>query len=54
MPWIEYKGIQVADSNFCIRFLNNEYEVDLSQHLNAEQKAIAHCLQTMIEENTYW
>ena len=54
MPWIEYGGQKIADSNFCVRFLNKEFNVDLDEHLSAEEKATAHCIQTMLEENTYW
>lgn len=54
LPWIEYKGVAVADSNFCVRFLTKEFNVDLNEHLSTEQKAVAHCIQTMLEENTYW
>ena len=54
MPWIEFNGQEVADSNFCIQFLNKEFEVDIDSHLSAIEKAIAHSVRTMLEENTYW
>lgn len=54
MPWIEFNGQEVADSNFCIRFLMREFEVDIDSHLTNTEKAIAHSVRTMLEENTYW
>ena len=54
MPWIEFNGQEIADSNFCIRFLEKEFEVDGDSHLSATERAIAHSILTMLEENTYW
>lgn len=54
MPWIEFNGQSVADSNFCIRFLTKEFGVDVDEHLNDTERATAHCILTTIEENTYW
>ena len=54
VPWIEYNGKAVADSNFVIRFLNEEFKVDSDRHLSAEQKAIARSVLVTLEENTYW
>ncbi|KAL9961664.1 hypothetical protein ACROYT_G030656 [Oculina patagonica] len=54
MPWIEFNGQEIADSNFCIQFLRKEFQVDIDSHLSATEKAIAHSIRTMLEENTYW
>ena len=54
MPWIEFNGQEVADSNFCIRFLMREFKVDIDSHLTNTEKATAHSVRTMLEENTYW
>ncbi|XP_023931415.1 failed axon connections homolog [Lingula anatina] len=53
-PWMEYNGVVVADSQFCIEYLNKERGIDLNAHLTAEQKAIARAFQKMTEENLYW
>ncbi|XP_078383185.1 failed axon connections homolog isoform X2 [Oculina patagonica] len=53
-PWIEFNGQEIADSNFCIEFLKKEFQVDIDSHLSATEKAIAHSIRTMLEENTYW
>ncbi|XP_069120238.1 failed axon connections homolog isoform X2 [Argopecten irradians] len=53
-PWISYKGKPVADSEFCIEFLNKERNIDLNSHLSEEQKGVGRALQKMVEENTYW
>ncbi|KAL9961680.1 hypothetical protein ACROYT_G030673 [Oculina patagonica] len=52
-PWIEFNGQEIADSNFCIEFLKKEFQVDIDSHLSATEKAIAHSIRTMLEENTY-
>ena len=54
MPWIEFNGQEIADSNFCIQFLKGEFKVDIDSHLTNTEKAIAHSIRTMLEENTYW
>ena len=54
MPWIEFNGRPMADSNFCIRFLNKELGVDVDSHLSETERSIAHTILTMLEENTYW
>ena len=54
VPWIELDGQEISDSNFCIQFLTKEFQVDIDSHLSATEKAIAHSVRTMLEENTYW
>ena len=54
VPWITYNKRNIADSNFCVKFLNDEFDVDLNRGLTESEKAVAHSLQVMIEQNTYW
>lgn len=54
MPWIEFNGQEIADSNFCVRFLHKEFQVNVDSHLSATDRAIGHSILTMLEENTYW
>ena len=54
VPWIEFNGQEIADSNFCILFLMKEFRVDLDSHLNCMDRAIGHNIITMLEENFYW
>lgn len=54
LPWIEYKGDKVADSNITIRYLKDKFEIDMDKDLTKEQQALAHVAQRMLEENTYW
>ena len=53
-PWIEFNQKEIADSNFCIRFLQKEFHVDVDSHLEPTEKPIGHSIRTMLEENTYW
>ena len=54
MPWIEFNGQEIADSNFCVQFLSKEFQVDVDSDLSATERGIAHSILTMLEENTYW
>ena len=54
VPWIELNGQEISDSNFCIQFLTEEFQVDIDYHLSATEKAIAHSVRTILEENSYW
>ena len=54
IPWIEYNGKRIADSNFCISFLNKEFKVTLDDKLSKSEQAVSHAIKTMVEENTYW
>lgn len=54
VPWIEYDGRSVADSNFIVRFLNEEFQFDPDAHLSVVEKAIAHTMLVTLQENTYW
>ena len=54
VPWIEYDGRAVADSNFIVPFLNEEFSVDPDAHLSDVEKAISRTMLVTLEENTYW
>ncbi|XP_068705905.1 failed axon connections homolog [Montipora foliosa] len=54
LPWIEFNGQAIADSNFCIWFLMKEFRVDVDSHLSDTERAMGHTIRTMLEENTYW
>lgn len=54
IPWIQYKDDVIADSNFCIKYLNEKFSVDLDADLSRSEKGIARSMMTMLEENTYW
>ena len=49
-PWIEFNQKEIADSNFCIRFLQKEFHVDVDWHLEPTGNAIGHSIRTMLEE----
>ena len=53
-PWISYNGESVADSAFCIEFLNKQCDLDLNSWLSPEQRAVALAFQRLAEENLYW
>nr|CAB3267118.1 transmembrane protein 87A-like [Phallusia mammillata] len=54
LPYITHKGKQVEDSNFIIKYINKELEIDLDANLSPAEKAVAHGFKRMCEENLYW
>ena len=52
MPWIEYKGERIPDSNFIIEYLNKTFEIDMDKDLGKSEKAQSRALRVMLEENT--
>lgn len=52
MPWIEYKGERIPDSNFIIEYLNKTFEIDMDKDLGKSEKAQSRALKVMMEENT--
>ena len=51
MPWIEYKGDRVPDSNFIIEYLNKTFEIDMDKNLSKSERAQSRALRIMLEEN---
>ena len=54
LPFISDGDKTIADSTFIIDYLKQYYGDPLDQDLNPEQKAIAHGLKRMMDENLYW
>jgi hypothetical protein len=54
LTWIEYNGEDVADSEFCIEYLNKKLGVDLDKHLTSRDRGTTRAFEKMLEENTYW
>ncbi|XP_061190153.1 failed axon connections homolog [Saccostrea echinata] len=54
LTWIEYNGEKVADSEFCIKFINKTLNIDLDKELTDEEKAIAYSFQKVAEEYFFW
>jgi hypothetical protein len=54
VPWMEYNGRVVSDTQFCTEFLKKECDIDLDRQLDTKERAIARAFQKMMEENTYW
>lgn len=50
-PWIEYGTVRMADSSIIIEHLQERFGIDLDAHLDPRQRAIALCVQRMLEEH---
>ena len=54
IPWIEYNGLVMSDSQLIINYLNKEFNIDLNRHLSPKDKATAWAIQKWMEEFIYW
>ncbi|XP_065194365.1 failed axon connections homolog [Sycon ciliatum] len=54
VPFIVLDGETVADSDFIIEFLIKRFNLTMNDHLDERQKAVAHAMEQMLEENTIW
>ncbi|XP_048758676.1 failed axon connections homolog isoform X2 [Ostrea edulis] len=54
VTWIECNGEEVADSEFCIQYVNNKFNVDLDKGFSDEDRAAALAIQRMVDEHLYW
>lgn len=54
VPFIVYNGEEVADSHFCIEYLNEKLGIDLNAHLSEEERAIARAFQKLADEDLFW
>eukprot|EP00117_Sycon_ciliatum_P004622 scpid52883/ scgid8909/ Failed axon connections homolog len=52
VPFIVLDGETVADSDFIIEFLIKRFNLTMNDHLDERQKAVAHAMEQMLEENT--
>lgn len=52
--WIEYNGQEVADSEFCIQFINKTFCIDLDKNFSGEEIAAGRAIQRMVDEHLYW
>jgi glutathione S-transferase len=50
-PWIEYGDVRMGDSSLIIEHLQKRLRIDLDSHLDARQRALALCVQRMLEEH---
>ncbi len=54
LPYIEYGGRVIGDSDFIIQYLNDKFGYDLNRDLTPAEKAIALGFRRLCEENLYW
>lgn len=54
LPWIEHEGNKIGDSGLIIEYLESRLGCDADACLSDGERAIAHSLRRLIEENLYW
>lgn len=53
-PWITLNGEDFTDSHLIIEMLSDQYNIDLTNSLTAEQRAAAKAFTVMIDEHVCW
>lgn len=54
MTWIEYNGEDIADSELCIDYIKDKFQVDVNSDYTPEQLASGFMVQKMVEDHLYW
>ncbi|XP_060064256.1 failed axon connections homolog isoform X2 [Ylistrum balloti] len=54
VPFLEYNGEEIPDSEFILEFLSKEKNFDMHKGLTKEQIGVGKAFQRMAEEKTYW
>jgi len=54
LPFITDGDKTIADSQFIISYLKQQYQIDLDSHLSKENKAIAHLVGKSLDDSLYW
>ena len=54
LPYIEDGTQVIADSGFILKYLKQTYGDKLDENLSDHEKASAHALSRLFEENLYW
>ncbi|XP_048758682.1 failed axon connections homolog isoform X2 [Ostrea edulis] len=54
LTWIEVNGEKIADSEFCIQYVNRKFNVSLDEGFSEEDRAAALAIQRMVDEHLYW
>jgi len=54
LPFIEYNGERIADSNLILKYLKDKFEANLDGELTEDEISVGRAVRSMLEENTYW
>lgn len=54
LPYIEWEGRVIADSQHIINTLDENFDSPLESHLSCEQKAQSYLMTKSLDENLYW
>jgi len=54
LPFIEFNGKEIADTDVIIDTLGDKFEKKISDHLTEDQKNVEHAMMRMVENHLYW
>ena len=54
LPFVEFNGEEIADSEFIISTLGEKLGKDMDAGLGQEQKGVQHAMMTMVDNHLHW
>lgn len=54
MPYIQWNGSWISDTETIIDYLSHEFSIDMDSKLSLEQKRFSHSIRRMLEDGTYF
>lgn len=54
IPYVNYKGKEITDSDLIIEYMEKEFSLDQSEGLQAKDLAISRAFIRMLDEATCW
>ncbi|XP_065324748.1 failed axon connections homolog isoform X1 [Gordionus sp. m RMFG-2023] len=54
VPWIQYNGLEIADSQGCIDYFNKKLEFDFNKQLSEREKSVALAFRILAENHLVW
>lgn len=54
LPFVEFNGVEIADSAVIIKELGGSFNTDMDAHLTSEQRNVVHATITMLENHYHW
>ena len=54
LPFVEFNGEEIADSEFIINTLGEKLGKDMDDGLSQDQRGVQHAMMTMVDNHMHW
>ena len=54
LPFVEFNGEEIADSEFIIAALGEKLGKDMDEGLSQDQRGVQHAMMTMVDNHMHW